>query len=149
MNPAHKLVELESLSGFRVAADESDPRGWAVISCDGDQVGIVRTMLVDTELLKARYFVTALANSTRTVLLPVPLARLDNHARRVIFDVAPLAAFSKLPDYLGNEPTQEEDDAVHLILIGTGRPGPITEASVDRREASADRRHASRRTGEQ
>ena len=135
MNPGHKLVELESLSGFRVAADESDPRGWVVISCDGDQVGTVRTMLVDTELLKARYFVTELSNPTRTVLLPVPLARLDNHAKRVIFDVAPVEAFSKLPAYLGNEPTQEEDDAVHLILIGTERPGPAPEASLDRRNA--------------
>ena len=89
MNPAHKLVELESLSGFRVAADESDPRGWGVISCDGDQVGVVRTMLIDTELLKARYFVTELANASRVVLLPVPLARLDAHAKRVIFDIAP------------------------------------------------------------
>jgi hypothetical protein len=142
MNPGHKLVELETLSGFRIAADENDPRGWGVISCEGDQVGVVRTMLIDTELLKARYFVTELAHTTRTVLLPVPLARLDAPAKRVIFDVSPPDAFSKLPDYLGTEPTQAEDDAVHLILIGTERQVPAPDAS-------ADRRNSSRRTDEQ
>jgi hypothetical protein len=139
MDPGSKLVELELLQGFRVAADESDPRGWIVVSCDGDQVGVVRTMLVDTVLLKARYFVTELGNTSRRILLPVPLARLDAKARRVIFDVSPLAAFAELPDYVGTEPTQAEDDAAHVILAGTAAPKPAPESSPDRR-------HNSRRT---
>ncbi len=139
MVPDHKLVEMESLHGFRVATDESDPRGWNVVSCDGDQVGLVRTMLIDTEALKARYLLTELANSSRRVLLPVALARLDAGARRVIFDLSSLDAFSRLPDYLGTAPTQAEDDAVHLILAGVQRVGPTPDAS-------ADRRHSSRRS---
>jgi hypothetical protein len=137
METTPNLVEIDSLRGFRVAADECDPRGWGVIDCEGDQVGIVQTLLIDTELMKARYLVTQL-ESSRRVLLPVPLARLDEHAKRVIFDVSPAESFSALPDYVGTQPTPAEDDVIHMVLIGT-------ERAVGSPEISPDRRHSSRR----
>jgi hypothetical protein len=134
----HKLADLDTLRGFKVASDESDPRGWTVVSCDNDEVGVVRTILVDIELMKARYLVTDLSASSRTVLLPVPLARLDDKAKRVIFDVSPRQAFAELPAYGGTEPTPEEDDATHRILAGT-------ESAHGSPESSLDRRHSDRR----
>lgn len=51
----HRLARIEELSGFAVAEDEPDVRGWEVIARDGRRAGVVEDLLVDTEDPQVRY----------------------------------------------------------------------------------------------
>jgi len=51
----HRLARIEELSGFAVAEGEPDVRGWEVIARDGQRIGVVDDLLVDTEDPQARY----------------------------------------------------------------------------------------------
>lgn len=138
MEKPGELVELEQLKKFRIAAEDTDPRGWSVISCDADKVGVVRTMLIDTKLLKARYLVCDLHPDLRPVILPLSYARLDPDHKHVIFDLAHTAAFGQLPRYGHTPPTEDLEDQIHQIIAGTTPPHAVEGESVDRRKA--DRR---------
>ena len=127
------LAELEQLVGFQVAADEPDPRGWTVVACNGEEVGTVRTLVIDTDLLKARYFVTQLHCDSRVVLLPVPLARVDVTTSRVVYDASAAECFNFLPAYPGL-PTCVDDDLLHVTLIGDTGCQPNPARSADRRQ---------------
>jgi len=51
----HHLARIEELSGFAVAEAEPDVRGWEVIASDGQRIGVVEDLLVDTEDPRIRY----------------------------------------------------------------------------------------------
>ncbi|MGH7467498.1 MAG: PRC-barrel domain-containing protein [Longimicrobiales bacterium] len=143
MERAGTLIELDEAAQLRIAPDEPDPRGWSVVSREGCSVGVVRTLLVDTERLKVRYFVSDLSENEGQVLLPVPLARLDPRQRRVIYDVSPAAVFSSLPRYSGSSPTEHDEDHILSLLAGTASVPPDRGATTERRQR--DRRRGSAR----
>jgi hypothetical protein len=130
-----ELVELEQLKGFRVAAGDADPRGWTVVSCDDDAVGTVRTLLIDTALLKVRFLVCDLHPPiARAVVLPVSYARLDPDQKRLIFDLTHTETFGRLPSYFDVPPTKETEDLIHELVAGTTLPAPPIGESADRRK---------------
>jgi len=131
------VMELERADAYRSSSGEADPRGWALVGCDGSELGKVRTLLVDTGLMRALYFVCDLA-SQRTVLLPLTYARLDPSACRVIFDVIDAAACEKLPEYHGVSPTEEESATILAVLtsaVSNCAPTPVDRRQLDRRSA--------------
>ena len=128
-----ELVELEALAGYRIARGDPDPRGWAVVACNGECVGTIHTLLIDPVYGKARYLVGQVNRSQCRVLLPVGLARLDQRRKRVIFDVSTAAALASLPEYNGTMPTEVDCDCIQRILVGTQLARPNPDASVDRR----------------
>ncbi|MGH7460500.1 MAG: PRC-barrel domain-containing protein [Longimicrobiales bacterium] len=129
------LAELEEMAGFAVGSGDPDPRGWTVVACNGEAVGIIRTLIIDTELLKVRYFVTELHVDNRLVLLPVALARVDAPAGRIVYDVSTVECFGCLPAYPG-VPSDVDDDLLHMTLIGDKPAAPNPGASADRRQQS-------------
>ncbi|HSL72811.1 MAG TPA: PRC-barrel domain-containing protein [Longimicrobiales bacterium] len=132
MGLAVHLAELEQVPEYAIARDEPDPRGWPVIACDAQQVGIVRTLIVDTGLMRARYFVCELKNGGYAAL-PVAYARLDLDSCRVIFDVADARTFHDLPAYRGAPPNPEEAATIDRILVG-GVSAATPGDSQDRRQ---------------
>ena|SRR5688572_17989269 len=129
-----ELVELDKLEDYRVSSDDPDPRGWAVVSCDAESVGVVRTLLVDTRLLKARFYIAELERERRSVALPVIYSRLDPEQKRVIFDTAGAEAFSLLPPYVGTQLDQSTEDRIHQLIAGTTPPHIEPGESADRRK---------------
>jgi hypothetical protein len=116
-----ELIELERAQGYTVAKDAVDPRGWSIVGCDGVSFGTVRTLLVDTEHLRAVYFVCDLTPG-HAVLLPIVYARLDAAQCRVIFDVIDGEACEQLPGYDGSLPTEEQRSAIDAVMIGGAAP---------------------------
>ena len=130
-----ELMELERAQGYAVAKDEVDPRGWSVVGCDGESFGTVRTLLVDTERLRAVYFVCDLTPG-HAVLLPTVYARLDAGNCRVIFDVIDGQACERLPGYDGSQPTEEQRSAIDTVMIaGAGSTRCEERRQTDRRSA--------------
>jgi hypothetical protein len=113
---ASELLELERAEAYTVAKDDVDPRGWSVVGCDSTTLGTVRTLLVDTELMRAVYFVCDLTPG-HAVLLPIAYARLDQEQCRVIFDVIDAAVCAELPAYDGSLPTAQQRAAIDAVMM--------------------------------
>jgi hypothetical protein len=137
MRRAAHLAELEQVPEFAIAREEPDPRGWPVVACDARKVGVVRTLIVDTGLLTARYFVCEL-EAERFVAVPVAYARFDLDGCRVIFDVADSKTFHDLPAYRGTPPGVAEAAMIDRLMVG-GVPLATPGASQDRRQTERRR----------
>lgn len=140
---------LDDLDDLKVAHDDIDPRGWAVYSQDGQKLGEVKDLLVDTAAMQVRYLAVDLdrdvagalgaEGGSRRVLFPVGTARLDDSDDRVFVDTTAAGA-AGIPAYTAGEPvTRDYEDSVRrgfVTAAGTtagtdADPGEITAAELD------------------
>lgn len=79
-----RLVHLDDMSELQVADGDPDIRGWDVRTASGEKIGRVKDLVVDTGLMKVRYFEATIdkealnASEDRHVLIPIGSARLDD-----------------------------------------------------------------------
>lgn len=79
-----RLVHLDDMSDLQVADGDPDIRGWDVRTADGEKIGKVKDLVVDTGLMKVRYIEALIdkevlnATDDRHVLIPIGSARLDD-----------------------------------------------------------------------
>jgi ribosomal 30S subunit maturation factor RimM len=127
----HRLSEMED--DYRVAGE--DPRGWKVITGEGETVGRVVELLVAPGDMKARYLdVTVdekrleLEPVDRHILVPAEHVRLDRSANKVV--VAGLLAhdFGEYPQYGGLPLEREHARHIHDYF---GRLGTSEVAETD------------------
>lgn len=89
-----RLVHLADMRELRVADGDPDIRGWDVRTADGEKVGSVRDLVVDTQLMKVRYIEARIdrevlnTGSDRHVLIPIGSARLDDSKDDVYLNAA-------------------------------------------------------------
>jgi photosynthetic reaction center H subunit len=111
-----RLVPLAELNAFRVAARESDPRGWSVVDRDHTVVGFVSDLLIDLATMKARYLICELAvndEEARRVLVPVEFVRLDRSAHAAALPSFTPSLFAELDSYDGEPPKPERE--AHML----------------------------------
>jgi photosynthetic reaction center H subunit len=102
-----RLIRLEDMSGYRVADDDPDVRGWVVKTRDGTRIGKVDTLIIDTVELKARYIEVDLDRETlgldksRRITLPIGNARLDDNTDIVLLPEHSPAEISQIPASAG------------------------------------------------
>ncbi len=143
------VYPLDELDDFKVSDDDVDPRGWSVYSQDGQKLGEVKELLVDTAAMKVRYLevevdrevaaASAGAGDNRRVLFPVGTARLDESDDRV-FVSASAASVAGLPAYTRGEPvTRDYENSLRngfVTAAGTtagtaAAAGEVTAAELD------------------
>jgi|GEM_PF-1430623 len=99
-----RLVHLDDAGDLQVADGDPDIRGWTVRTSDGQRIGKVKDLLVDTQRMKVRYLEATLehvdgsAAKDRVVLLSIASARLDEKEDAVIL-VQSAAEARQLPTY--------------------------------------------------
>ena len=76
-----KLIPLRTSAVYGVSAKDTDPRGLPVLGADGQTGGKVIDLWLDHSESIFRYLEVDVGN--RTVLLPIPFARIGRHAVRV------------------------------------------------------------------
>jgi sporulation protein YlmC with PRC-barrel domain len=88
-----RLARLTDLGKYRVASNDADPRGWKVVGGDGERIGEVDELIVDTVELQARYLDCDVEEERlelepldRHILIPVEQTRLDAGKKRVVVD---------------------------------------------------------------
>jgi hypothetical protein len=109
-------VPLAELSAFRVAARESDPRGWSVVDRDRMVLGSVSDLLIDLATMKARYLICDLAVNdaeARRILVPVEFVRLDRSAQAAALPSFTPSLFAELDSYDGEPPGPERE--THML----------------------------------
>lgn len=77
-----RLTRLGELDGYRVVKDDPDPRGWDVVTADGQRIGRVDDLIVDREAERAAYLDVHLERDDRGaehrhVLVPTEAVRID------------------------------------------------------------------------
>ena len=99
------LMPLSRMSDFKVADNDQDVRGWKVIARDGDTIGKVDDLLIDTTARRVRYLGVDLdrgllsgRSHSGKVLIPIESVRLDRHDR-VLLDSVGSSEIMTLPTY--------------------------------------------------
>ncbi|HYH79298.1 MAG TPA: PRC-barrel domain-containing protein [Longimicrobium sp.] len=120
-----RVVPLDDLDDFRVAGDDPDPRGWEVVAADGQKIGEVDDLLVDTSAMKVRYLDVGVddgvsAEPDRHVLVPIGYARLDRDHDRVIVDQLSSADLRSIPSYSHGPITRDFETSVRDSYRGRG-----------------------------
>jgi uncharacterized protein (TIGR02271 family) len=85
MNNPEQLKSLRELGNYEVSREDPDVRGWTVISTDGQRMGTVSDLMVDTNRMKVEYLsVAGDGGSGSPMMIPVASAQLDRAQREVI-----------------------------------------------------------------
>lgn len=113
---ATRLAYLDKLDNYKIADGEPDIRGWDVKSTDGQKLGEVENLLVDTGLMKVRYIELKLekkfasGDDRRWALVPIGAARLDDDDD-VLIGVAG-SDLSGMPPYERGKVSREYETAL-------------------------------------
>jgi sporulation protein YlmC with PRC-barrel domain len=102
-----ELRRMESLDEeYQIAG--TDPRGWSVVTADGEKVGEVSELLMDPGAMKARFLDVSvdekkleLERVDRHILLPANRVRLERNKKRVIVGGLLSGDVSRYPQYGG------------------------------------------------
>jgi hypothetical protein len=118
MDTDARSIPLSHLRGYRIADGSLELRGWDVCSADGQRIGVVDDVLVDTGSMQVRYLDVEVENLIvtgweRHVLIPVNHACRPPKLRRTIA-VPELAAreVCRLPSYARGAAVREGDPAI-------------------------------------
>ncbi|HEX6940192.1 MAG TPA: DUF2382 domain-containing protein [Longimicrobiales bacterium] len=128
-NEMDRIVPLDDLEDFEVAEGEPDVRGWEVLSADGERIGEVDQLLVDTTAMKVRYLDVDLENDVigtdedRHTLIPIGFARLDEDNDQVFVDNLRTEDVRRLPAF-GHGPVTRD---VEVEVRRAFEPGFVSE----------------------
>src|SRR3954451_22464848 len=88
LNLGEHLKPLSELPDYKVEPGDPDPRGWNVVTTDGQSVGRVEDLVIDTSAMKVRHLIVTPAAgavaSGETVLLNTADVDLRDDARQVV-----------------------------------------------------------------
>lgn len=158
---AGPLRHLGELDDLEIAEGAPDPRGWDVIGANGEKVGKVAELLVDTGAMKVRYLEVELEkdvaeDSTRNrsvnaadvrdrtdiddepfrhVLVPIGAAHLDDDEDQVRLDER-AANIVGIPGYRPGSLTRDYETGV-LGRLGAGSRGRADDLPTGTRRADA------------
>ena len=141
-------MSLDDMSGYKVSSGEPDVRGWPVQTRDGQRIGKVATLIIDTTELRARYIEVDLdrdalkLSSSRRITLPIGNARIDDNADIVVLPEHSPVELGALPPSSG---TLTHDDELRIRRSFDDRYTPdanlYAHANYDQTRFFGTRRH--------
>lgn len=140
-----RLVHLDDVSELQVADGDPDIRGWDVRTADGEKIGKVKDLIVDTGLMKVRYIEASIdkevlnASDDRHVLIPIGSARLDDDEDDVYLSSS-IVDPRTLPPYDRNSLSREYEVSLRerFPRVG-GMTGATSTGSTSQEPQLADR----------
>lgn len=121
-----RIAPLGDLDDFELAPNFPDPRGWNVVSPDGNKIGKVHDLIVDTGAMRTRYLDVELdkkalrLNADREVLIPVGAALLDPNADNVMLEALSVTQIAALPAFMHQDITRAYEDKLLPEFQKTG-----------------------------
>lgn len=123
-----RVAALSDLGDFQVADGYPDPRGWDVVAADGNKVGKVHDLIVDTGSMRTRYLDVKLDHKAVPAaagkrdddwdaLIPVGSARLADDNDEVMLPSMTATQLAVLPAFEHGEITRDYENQV---LTGVG-----------------------------
>jgi sporulation protein YlmC with PRC-barrel domain len=99
------LQRFSDMEDVEVAEDDPDVRGWDVVTRDGQDIGEVKDLLVDTDSMKVRCLEIELEgshfkwNDNRRVAIPIESVQLDEEHDDVVVNGLGLDEIGRLDEY--------------------------------------------------
>lgn len=112
-----QLMHLSEMDDYEVADGEPDIRGWDVRAANGDKIGDVEDLLVDSATLRVRYIEVELEkdlvanNDRRHALIPIGSARLNDDKDDVLIDLNSERLLA-LPPYVRGTLSREYEQSI-------------------------------------
>src|SRR5688500_18214361 len=110
--PMDRVVPLNQLPGYKVADGEPDIRGWDVGASDGQRLGKVEELLVDTQANKVRYVDVDVDGDNRHITVPIGYARLEESRHQVLVDGLGTDQLRAMPTYERGGITRDYEEQV-------------------------------------
>ncbi|HEV8272321.1 MAG TPA: PRC-barrel domain-containing protein [Chitinophagaceae bacterium] len=115
-----RLQELDH-SNFEITKGDPDIRGWDVRYRNGERIGSVEELVLDTKAKKVRYMIVDLDENElrlehRKVLIPIGFAELDNGNDDVLIPNVSVDQLCSLPDYSRNSLTHEVERKISSVF---------------------------------
>jgi uncharacterized protein (TIGR02271 family) len=128
-----RMKEVES--DYKVSDEDPDVRGWDLIGSDGEKLGEVEELIVDTSAMKVRYLdveidddlVVSNDNDDRHVLIPIGAVNLDHENKFVIAPNLSDQSITSLPMYSGEEISRDFEHKIISAFSPTYQPGSISD----------------------
>ncbi|WP_276496263.1 PRC-barrel domain-containing protein [Pontibacter litorisediminis] len=117
-----RLVPLSAMKDYKIAKDNPDVLGWRVIGADGESLGMVRDLIVDTQAMKARYLSVVAdrrffnAGDDQQLLIPIGVAALDKKGKKVFVSAIDSNSVGNYPIYPGGPITEDYEYQVRDTL---------------------------------
>jgi photosynthetic reaction center H subunit len=118
-----RLCRLGEMSDYEVADEDPDIRGWDVLGENGEKIGTVEELIVDTSAMKVRYLDIDLddsiieGNEERHVLIPIGAAKLDDDDDNVFVQGLDRRVVNRFPAYKDRQPlTRDYENQVRSSL---------------------------------
>ncbi len=136
MNKNNRLQELDH-SKFEIIKDEPDIRGWDVRYKNGEKIGSVEELILDTKAKKVRYMIVDLDENElrlehRKTVIPIGFAELDKKNDDVMIPNVSVDQLCSLPDYKRNSLTPDLERRVASVFGRKVQVEPVT--SINREE---------------
>ena len=134
------LLHAHDMSGFKLPEGDPDPRGWDVRTADGQKLGKVEDLMVDTATGRVRYLEVAVdkdvvkAGGREYALVPVGSARLDDDRDDVVVSLN-LADVAGIPAYERGRVSREYEQSLRTFV--RERPARSHTASPTHTSAAA------------
>jgi hypothetical protein len=102
---ARRLAPLSDLPKYHVIDGDPDVRGWDVESADGEKIGEVHDLIVDTVAMKVRYLDIDIDNAVlgteadHHILVPVGCATLNREDNEVHLTEVTVVSLANVPAY--------------------------------------------------
>src|SRR6187200_1990146 len=133
----HKYLQELDHSNYEIVNGEPDIRGWDVRYGNGEKIGSVEELILDTKAKKIRYMVVDLDENElrlerRKVFIPIGFAELDNQHDDVLIPNVSVDQLCRLPDYKRNSLTPELERSIASVFGKKVTVEPV--ASIKREE---------------
>jgi hypothetical protein len=136
-----QLAELRELHDYIIAEGDPDIRGWEVKTAAGlgdRTVGSVEDLVVDRDTLRVRYVLVCLNREAvattrdRRILVPVGIARLDDHEDQLRLDGYTAGQLVGVPEFRPGKLTRRYEAAVkHRFSPTDPKAGPQARREAD------------------
>ncbi|MER2996682.1 PRC-barrel domain-containing protein [Pontibacter populi] len=139
-----RLVELSAMKDYKIAKDNPDVLGWRVVGADGESLGIVRDLIVDPKVMKARYLSVVAdrkffnTDNDQHMLVPIGVAALDRSSKKVFLSSIDSNTIGEYPVYQGGPIPEDYEYAVRDTFHRSQRdilPGTTERHSTEFEEA--------------
>jgi len=137
----NRLQELDR-SNFEIVKGEPDIRGWDVRYKNGEKIGSVEELILDTKAKKVRYMVVDLDENelrleNRKIVIPIGFAELHSQSDDVLIPNVSVDQLCSLPDYKRDALTPDVERGISSTF---GRKAKVEPVSASKKVVKDERR---------
>jgi len=136
----NRLQELDH-SNFEIVKGEPDIRGWDLRYRNGEKIGSVEELILDTKAKKIRYMIVDLDENElrlehRKTMIPIGFAELDKLHDDVLIPNVSVDQLCRLPDYKRNSLSPELERSIASVFGRKVNVEPVTNIKREERKVN-------------